>query len=143
MVMKGACIYSIDLTTNSNDTLSVSSDDFTNFYIANINNDGDEISYDQTDNHRDLYANFFMIKLLSNGLKTNKNYINRLYNKKDIVKIALHFTNGKIQCFDLPKKRIVNNGAMENKYQTCFYENDNLCILISDKNVKFKENFFI
>ena len=34
--MKTGCIYSIEITTNTNEIFSVSSDYFDHFYIANI-----------------------------------------------------------------------------------------------------------
>lgn len=134
------CIYSIDLTTNSNEILSISSDDFQNLYISNINDQGDEIPY--TQNKNGLNANFFMVKILNDEYNNNLKYINRLYEKKDVIKLTVHFTNGLSQEFDLPKKRVVNDGILENKYQHVHYEENDLCIIISDKNIKFKENLF-
>ena len=53
------------------------------------------------------------------------------------------FTNGKYQEFDLPKRRIASNGVIVNKYEHTFYDEDNnLCILISDKNIKYMKELF-
>lgn len=138
--MNTGCIYNIDLTTNNKEKYSVSSDDFNHFYIANINDDGDEINYCAINEMNSLFANFFMIKLLnSNGNKL----INNLISNKTIIKIGISFTNGKYQEFDLPKRRIANNGVIVNKYEHTFYDEDNnLCILISDKNIKYMKELF-
>ena len=37
--------------------------------------------------------------------------------KQDIVKIGISFTNGKYQEFELPKRRIANQGMVINKYE--------------------------
>ena len=63
--MNAGCIYNIDLITNNKETYSVSSDDFNHFYIANINNDGDEINYNLVGDMNSLFANFFMASKFS------------------------------------------------------------------------------
>jgi hypothetical protein len=135
------CIYSIDLTTNSNDILSITSDDFQNLYISNIDDNGEEIPYTQNKKSNELYANFFMVKVLNEN-NTNYEFIDRLYNKKDIIKLTLKFTNGLKQEFDLAKKRVLNNGVIENKHEHIHFQDEDLCILITDKKIKYKENLF-
>ena len=61
---------------------------------------------------------------------------------RDIVKIGISFTNGGYQEFQLAKKRIAANGKIQNHYQDTFYDNNDLCILITDKNIKYKKNLF-
>lgn len=139
--MSTGCIHSIDITTNNNDTLSISSDDFENFYIANLDEKGDEISYSSSKSRTCLYANFFMIKLINKTY--NKFVIKRLHDKNDITKITLKFTNGKYQDFELATKRVLNDGVLENVFQKSFKLDGNLCILISDKRIKFMDNLFI
>ena len=67
--MSAGCIYNIDLKTSSNETISVSSDYFDHFFIANLDNNGDEINYKIIDNSKELGANFFMIKILDDFAK--------------------------------------------------------------------------
>lgn len=136
------CIYNIDITTNNKDIISISSDDFNHFYIANIDDNGEELCYSKGQNSENLFANFFMIKILNNYSSKMKDSINRLLNKRDIVKIGISFTNGRYKEFDLAKKRVVNNGILENKYEDAFLDEDNLCIIISDKKIRYKENLF-
>ena len=138
------CIYSIDFTTTNCETLSISSDDFENLYIANINDVGDEVPYVSSNSQKEsLLANFFMIKILNGDYCANEGFIQRIYEKQDIASITLKFTNGRSQNFELPKKRVVMDGILKNKFQHSHFQEDDLCIIISDKNIKFKNNLFI
>ena len=141
--MSTECIYNVDLTTNNNDIISVSSDNFNHFYIANIDDNGNEINYDKIKNTDSLFANFFMIKILKDESTDSIINIERLLKKRDIVKIGINFTNGKYQIFELAKKRVANKGSLVNEYEDAFMDNNGLCILISDKNIKYKNNLFI
>lgn len=140
--MSAACIYNIDLKTNNNDIIRISSDYFNHFYIANIDENGDEIGYDTLEDNS-LNANFFMIKIINDNSRESKEVINRIIEKKDIIGVDLSFTNGYKQIFNIAKKRVVSNGTTENKYQETFFDNEDLCIMITDKNIKYKKELFI
>ncbi|MCR4580950.1 MAG: hypothetical protein K5666_00360 [Bacilli bacterium] len=133
-------IHSIEFSTNNQDLISIMPSNFKNFYIANINEDGDEVSYGVSNNH--LIANYFMIKIINDKSKDAYTVIERLLNKQDIINIAIHFTNGKTQLFDIPKKRVQKDGILINKYEDAFYDEDDLCIIISDKDIKYKKELF-
>ena len=141
--MSTGCIYNIDLKTSNNETISVSSDYFDHFFIANLDEDGDETVYKAINNSTDLGANFFMIKILDDLAKESQTLYKRLISKKDIVKISLSFTNGKRQEFEIPKKRIANNGVMENKFEEILELTDGFGIIVTDKNLKYKKELFI
>lgn len=139
--MSTGCIYNIDIKTNNNETVSIPSDYFDHFYIANLDDEGEEISYGYNeDNH--LVANFFMIKI-NNDSKEIAEVYQRLANKKDITGITLCFTNGSRQDFDIPKKRIACDGVMENKYEYTYDINNDLGIIVTDKNIRYKKELFI
>ena len=133
-------IYNIEFATNNQDLISIYPSNFKNFYIANINENGDEISYGV--NNSALEANYFMIKILNDKSKDASDVINRLVSKKDITSIAIHFTNGKTQLFDIPKKRIQQDGVLINKYEDAFFDDEDLCIIISDKDIRYKKELF-
>ena len=141
--MSAGCIYNIDLKTSSNETISVSSDYFDHFFIANLDNNGDEINYKIIDNSKELGANFFMIKILYDFAKEDYNLYKRLNNKKDIVKISLSFTSGQKQEFEIPKKRIANNGSIENKFEEILDLNDGFGIIVTDKLLRYKKELFV
>lgn len=133
-------IYNIEFATNNQDIISIYPSSFKNFYIANINDNGDEIAYGVNEDH--LKANYFMIRIINDRSRDASEVIDRLYNKKDIVSILIHFTNGKTQAFDIPKKRVQNDGVLTNTYEDAFMYEDDLCIIISDKNIKYKRELF-
>ena len=141
--MSRGCIYNIDFKTSNNEIISISSDYFDHFFIANLNDDGDEIKYEKVDNTSGLRANFFMIKVLDEFAGDMLNSYKRLFNKKDIVEVCLSFTNGSKQQFEIPKKRIANNGIMENKFEEVLELDDGFGIIVTDKKLKYKKELFI
>lgn len=136
------CIYNIDIATSNNDIISISSDYFKNFYISNIDENGDEISYNFNFESKNLYADFFMVKILNDKSPSCVELIDRLYNLQDIIKLRVCFTNGTNQEFDLAKKRVIKNGKLINLYEEAFIDEDDLCIVISDRDIKYKKNLF-
>jgi hypothetical protein len=138
--MKTGIIYSIDLSTSTKDIISVSSDEFNHFYIANIDENGDEINYEKKEENS-LSANFFMIKLLKTDIQST-NIMDKIIKQKNIISIGVSFTNGGYQEFEVAKKRVANNGKIENIYEDAFYDNEDLCIVITNKDIKYKKNLF-
>lgn len=134
------CIYNIDLITNNNESISISSDYFNHFYIANIDDYGDEDNYEVIKGTNKLKANFFMMRIMSSY---NKKVLERINKNRDIVGISINFTNGNIQEFEVAKKRVLSSGKLENVYQDGFYIDNDLCLIISDKKILFKEGLFV
>lgn len=133
-------IHSIELTANNQDIISIFPSNFDKFYIANIDQNGDEISYGNNGDH--LEANYFMIKILNDKSYDANEVIKRLVDKKDIINVSIHFTNGKKQTFDIPKKRVQTDGILTNRYEDAFFDEEDLCIIISDKNIRYKKELF-
>ncbi len=140
--MSTGCIYNIDLKTSNNETISVSSDYFNHFFVANLDDNGDETTYNIVENSSELGANFFMIKIIDEFAKDAQELYKRLFEKKDIIEISLYFTNGLRQEFIIPKKRVANNGVMENKYEEILELEDGFGIIVTDKNLKYKKELF-
>ena len=139
--MNTGLINNIDITTNNKDIISVTPDSFENFYIANLNKEGEEISY-LVDSEDVYFANFFMIKLLNHDDEDNA-VINRLLKKKDIVNVGINFSNGKYLLFNIAKKRVNDKGLLENTCEDAFKdENNNLCIMVTDMKIKYKKELF-
>lgn len=138
--MTASCIYSIDIITNTNETFNISSDYFDHFYIANIDDKGDESKYIK--NNSDSYeANFFMIRILNSP--DIKKIVDRLYKKQDIVNVQINFTDGSSEHFNIPVDRKLENKKLINTYEEASLLEDAICILISNKKVKYKENLFV
>ena len=142
-IMSRGCIYNIDFKTNNNEIISVSSDYFDHFFIANLDDNGDETRYEKINNSSELGANFFMIKILKDLSEERIISYKRLLDKKDIIQISLSFTNGSKQEFNIPKKRVANNGVMENKFEEILELDDGFGIIVTDKNLKYKKELFI
>ena len=142
--MKMDCINSIDIYSNNKDVFTITSDSFENFYVANIDDNGDEINYLLCEDQVTLFANFFMIKIKNNDSEDNTLLIlQRLLRKKDIIHVTINFTNGHKQAFELAKRRVAKNGILENTYEDAYLDNNNdLCIMVTDKNIKYKKELF-
>ena len=134
-------IYNIEFSTNNQDIISIFPSSFKNFYIANIDENGDEISYGI--NEDALEANYFMIKILNDKSYEANEVINRIKSKKDITKLSIYFTNGRKQVFDIPIKRIRKDNQLINNYEELFEVDDDLGIIITDKNIKYKKELFV
>ena len=143
--MKMDCINSIDIYSNNKDVFTITSDSFENFYIANIDENGDEINYLLCEDQITLFANFFMIKIKNNDSEDNTLLIlQRLLKKKDIINVTINFTNGHKQSFELVKRRVAKNGILENTYEDAYLDtNNDLCIMVTDKNIRYKKELFV
>ncbi len=137
--MTASCIYSIDLNTNTNETFNISSDNFDHFYVASLDDKGDETNYIR-ESSNSLKANFFMIRILNS--QTIANIIQRLYSKQDIVNISINFTDGSTENIKIPVDRKLKNKKLINSYEEATVIENNLCILITDKKIKYKKNLF-
>jgi len=140
--MDTALIRSIEITTNNREIIPVSPQNFSNLYVANIDDNGDERNYEQVPNSKALFANFFMIKILKENNQESYIAQDRLLARKDIIKVTITLINGIRQDFELSKKRVVDHGPLENKYEITFMQDEDLCIVITDKKVKYLENLF-
>lgn len=135
--MNTECISSIEIKTNNQDIISVSNENFSHLYISNIDENGDEINYTRIEHSSTLFANFFMIKLLNRGM-----FIEQLKESKNIISIGIAFKNGYYQEFEIAKKRIAIDGKLTNIYEEMFDDENDLCIVISNKNIKYKKGLF-
>ena len=103
----------------------------------------DEINYLICEDNITLFANFFMIKLLSDKNEGTIYSLQRLLKKKDIVKVTINFNNGVKQDFELAKRRIAHDSILENTYEETYIDsNDDLCIMVTDKNIRYKKELF-
>ncbi len=131
-------INNIIINLDNNKTIIADNKMFSNLYISNIDNNGDEIPYVNTETNS-LISNFFMIKLKNKIIEynlTNKqleeNAFNLIKNEKNINSIIINFKNGYSQPF------IINSN---NIFHTFKQKND-LCIIQSEYDIKYYENLF-
>jgi len=136
--MKNANIENINILLSDDKNIVVLPEMFDNFYISNLNEKGEEIAFLSKENSNRLTANFIMIKLSDQIIEYNltKNNIKenafKLLKEKKIKEIDINFKNGYSQPFMFD---VTND--------TYFIKNPNdLCILLSDIDIKYKDNLF-
>ena len=137
--MNNESIENIIINLDNNKTIIANNKMFSNLYISNINNNGDEIPYLEDKYNNSLVSNFFMIKLKNKIIEynlTNKqleeNAFNLIKNEKNIESIIINFKNGNSLPF------ILNSN---NTFHTFKQKND-LCIIQSEYDIKYYENLF-
>ena len=136
--MTNNSIKSIIINLENNKTIIADNKLFSNLYISNINENGDEIPY--KDSIEDTFiSNFFMIKLKNKIIEynlTNK-YLEEnafdLIKEGNIESIIINFYNGNSIPF------IINSN---NIFHT-FKEKNDLCIIQSEYDIKYYENLFV
>ena len=135
--MNKESIDNIIINLENNKTIIATNKMFDKLYISNIDSNGDEIPYKDTDS---LLSNFFMIKLKNKIIEynlTNKqleeNAFNLIKDVKNIESIIINFKNGNSVPF------IINS----NKNFYSFKQKNDLCILQSEYDIKYYENLFI
>ena len=131
-------IENILINLENNKTIIASNKLFSNLYISNINEEGDEIPYNSE--YDSYMSNFFMIKLKNKIIEynlTNKyleeNAFKLIKENKNIESIIINFKNGSSIPF------ILNSN---NNFLT-FKDKNDLCIIQSEYNIKYYENLFI
>ena len=136
--MRNVGIENILINLENNKTIIANNKIFSNLYISNINEDGDEIPYNEE--YDSYISNFFMIKLKNKTIEynlTNKyldeNAFKLIKENKSIESIIINFKNGTSIPF------ILNS----NKNFLTFKDKNDLCIVQSEYNIKYYENLFI
>lgn len=137
--MNNESIDNIIINLENNKTIIADNKMFSNLYISNIDNNGDEIPYKEDDYNHSLISNFFMIKLKNKIIEynlTNKqleeNAFNLIKEEKNIESIIINFKNGNSLPF------IINSN---NIFHTFKQKND-LCIIQSEYDIRYLENLF-
>ena len=132
-------IENIIINLENNKTIIADNKMFTNLYISQIDNNGDEVPYKVKDYSNSLISNFFMIKLKNKIIEynlTNKqleeNAFKLINNGKNIESIIINFKNGYSQPFII---------SSNNVFHTFKSKND-LCIVQSEYDIKYYENLF-
>lgn len=133
-------IVAIKIIFENGDNIIIDKKEYVDFYISNLNNQGEEIPYEQTIIKNKLYANFCLLKLNNQIIDYNK--INRIKQKNDITEIQIIFDNNKYLKFDIASDADPFSENYKNNYEY-IYENENTTgLLLSEYNIKYKENLF-
>ena len=132
-------IENIIINLENNKTIIAENKLFSNLYISNIDNNGDEIPYKKEDFDSSLISNFFMIKLKNKIIEYNlanrqleENAFNLIKEIKNIESIIINFKNGYSQPFIINSNNIFHS----------FKQKNDLCIIQSEYDIKYYENLF-
>ena len=134
-------IEAINIILSNNENLLINNRECNDFYISNMLENGEEVPYEQTIIKDKLYANLCLIKL--NKSEINKYTNDRLKQNKDITEIEVIFNNGKYVKFDIASNANPFSEVYNNEYQYIYEDTDILGILLSEFNIKYKNNLFI
>lgn len=136
-------IKNIDLTFEDGDTISIDKRLFSHLYISNIDDNANEIPYERILNTNRLYANFLSIKInkIINKLY-NQDMINNIYNK-NIAEIIVYTNSNRSILFNVASTIDPFNNVTDNLFDKSFILDDDLCILITPFNIKYKNHLFI
>lgn len=136
-------IKTINLIFEDGESISIDDFLFSNFYISNIDEEANEIPYEKLLDTNILYANFFTLKINNNiNDYYHKNIIKNIFDKKNIAEIVLNTTGEKTISFNLASSLDPFKKNNINTYDQSFIQDDDLCILITPYNIKYKNHLF-
>ena len=132
-------IEAINILFEDGELITLDKNECSNFYISNVKDNGEEIPYEPTIIKNKLYANLCLIKL--NKEITNNYKINRIKNKKDITEIQVIFGN-KFARFDIASNANPFKEEYNNDLEYIYEDDNNFGLLLSEYNIKYKDNLF-
>ena len=132
-------IEAINILFENGELITLDKNECSNFYISNVKDNGEEIPYEPTIIKNKLYANLCLIKL--NKEITNNYKINRIKNKKDITEIQVIFGN-KCARFDIASNANPFKEEYNNDLEYIYEDDNNFGLLLSEYNIKYKDNLF-
>ena len=133
-------INNIKLYLNNNKQIMLDKKHFDNFFISNIDADGNEIAYDN-DKNGNLVGNFFTLKVY-NFLNDIDEFIDTLTNHY-IEKIEINLFNNDQKAIFFNEKKVIENGKRKNKNKEILVYKNCVCILISKYKMKYIKSFFV
>jgi hypothetical protein len=134
-------IEAINIIFENGDNIIINASDFKDFCITNLDDNGNEIPYEQTIIKNKLYANFVLLSMKSNLKDSNK--FKRLKARQDITEIMVIFKNQKYIKFVVPSNADPFVNSYHNDYEYIYEDGNNLGLLLSKYNIKYKNNLFI
>jgi len=132
----------INLIFGDGESLFVENSFFSHLYIANIDEEANEIPYETLFKTNKLYANFFSLRInhLINDM-VNNNVLKATFNKKNLLEIELIFERKTVSFYvasdvDPFKKQSLNS------FDKSFFQENDLCLLICPFDIKYKNHLF-
>jgi hypothetical protein len=129
----------VNIIFNNGDDISLNADDFEEIYVANIDENGNEIEYEMTPINGTMNTNFVFLKLKK---EKNGDFFNRIQENKDIIQVMFIFKNDKYVKFNVTSNSEPFANEYINEYQH-FVQNERYygCI-VSEFPLKYRQNLF-
>jgi len=134
-------IKAIDILFENGESIELGKESLKDFCISNIDENANEIAYEQTLIPNKLFANFMLLNINNHNTELIK--LNRLKEKMDIVEIMVILNNNKYLNFTLSSDANPFNNNYHNNYEYIYENDDSFGLLLSEYNIKYKENLFI
>ena len=135
-------IVGINLIFGDGESLFVEHSYFSHLYVANLDDQANEIPYRVLFKTNKLFANFFSLRInhLLNDMQ-NMNVLKAAFNKKNLLEIELVFRERTISFYlasdiDPFKEHSINS------HEKSFFEDNDLCLLVCPYNLKYKNHLF-
>ena len=134
-------IEALDIIFENGDSVLIKKSEFKDFCISNLDQEGNEIPYESTLIKDKLYANFLLININNQIIDNSK--LKRLKAKSDITEIMIIFKNNKFIKFIVASSANPFVKNYQNDYEYIYENEDSFGILLSEYNIKYRENLFI
>ena len=134
-------ISAINIIFENGDNIILNNNELKDFCISNIDSKGNEIPYEPTIIKNKLYANFMLLNIDHNQTSSEK--INRLKSKNDITEVIIVFNNEKYLNFSIATNANPFTNYYHNDYEYITENENSLGLLLSEYNIKYKDNLFI
>ncbi len=134
-------ISALSIIFENGDNVVLNSNEFKDFYIANIDENGNEIPYEQTIIKNKMYANFLLLSINFNNI--DHNTLKRIKNKNDITEIMIVFKDNRCLNFVLASNANPFSNNYQNDYEYIYEDDNTFGLLLSKYNIKYRNNLFI
>lgn len=134
-------IIALNIIFENGDEMLINKKELKDFCICNIDEKGNEIPYESTIIKNKLYANFLLLNLNSDVLSPDKKH--RLKAKNDITELMVIFRNNKFVKFVVASNANPFAAYYHNDYEYVYDKDNSLGLLLSQYNIKYKENLFV
>lgn len=134
-------IENITINFDNSEKLTIPAEYIKKFYISNINENGDEIPYEESGINNKLIANFVMIIFNENTLNQNEF---KIFKENNIHSFFLKFKSTKSITFIITSAiSPFTNVPQHNIFQKEYLFNNNKALLISEYKIKNISSLFI
>ena len=133
-------INNITLYLNNNKQIMLDKKYLDNFFISNIDADGNEIAYNN-DKNGNLVGNFLTLKV-HNLFNSTDEFVDSISNHY-IEKIEINLFNNSQKTIFFNEKKVIEKGKRKNINKEILVYKNCVCILISKYKMKYIKSFFV